>query len=377
MILKRWLKLIAIIITGSTVFLLFGCTAVSQETVMMEELEGVKMSATELSIRLNEFGKLFAGAVEEAADEIIENTDDLEVKKNALLWKTNAVPAALKSLTILDPVAAGIDLFALCYQMQQFFSSGYGKDLFKDQQVIAIDASNKLVYEAELIANEFRDKKYRKEGDMVLAAWVIKNPLKNLKFNRRSTFEITAKTLGKEEYGLGSTVGSIAVGVHDIRRQITVYTEFLPKQIKWQAEYELYNLMEDSSFQNTFNNLDRIVNSTERITNIVEYTPDLIKELQLSSLSEINRQRLQTLQLVSQEREAILNAVTKERIAVMNEINREREESLDRIEKITNDAFIHSSVFAGDVIDKIFWRVLIILALAFAGGFILIMYYKK
>jgi hypothetical protein len=366
-----------VVISIAINLLYFGCTAVPTETVMMKDIEGVKMSATELGIRLNEFGKFFAGTVEEAADDIIQNTNNVEVKKNALLWKSNAIPAALKSLTILDPVASGIDLFALCYQMKYFFEVGYGKVLFGDQQHIAINASDLLVKEAEIVADDFRDKKYRDTGDRVLATWVIQNPIKKLNFNRRSTFEVTAKTLGSEEYDLGSTVGSMAVGIHDIRRQITVYTEFLPKQIKWQAQYELFNLMGDSTIEKSLNNIDRVVLSTERISKMIEESPELFREIQLSTFVELDKQRLQTLELISQERIAILEAITAERIAIMEQIHDERTESLDRIEEITSKTVNQSSLFASDVIDKIFWRVLIILAVVFIGGIIVVRLMKK
>ena len=129
-----------------------------------------------------------------------------------------------------------------------------------------------------------------------------------------------AAALGSEEYGLGSTVGSIAEGVHDIRRQITIYTDFLPKHVKWQLEYELYNLIGDSTFEKTFINIDRVVYSTERITKVLEESPELLKDLQKSTLAEVNRQLLVTLATLSKERAIVLEALSAERLAIMQEI---------------------------------------------------------
>jgi len=234
-----------------------GCTAVSTESTLMKDLEGVKMTATELRIRLNEFGKYFAGTIEETADEIIQNTNNVEVKRNALEWKINIIPRALESLVIIDPVAAGTDIYALCLQMEHFFRLGNGKNLFKEQQPLAIDASEDILKEIRKVADDFRDYEDRAEIERLLAIWVIQNPIKNLRFNRKSTLDLMAAALGSEEYSLGSTVGSMAEGIHDLRRQITIYTDFLPKHVKWQLEYELYSLMGDSTFENTFNNIAR------------------------------------------------------------------------------------------------------------------------
>jgi hypothetical protein len=343
----------------------------------MKDLEGAKMTSIELRIRLNEFGKYFAGTVEEAADEIIENTNNVEVKRNALEWKINVIPRALESLVILDPVAAGTDIYALCLQMNHFFRLGKGKDLFIEQQPVAINASEDILIEFRKLADDFRDYKDRDEIERLLAVWVIQNPIKNLRFNRKSTLDLMAKALGSEEYGLGSSVGSMVEGIHDIRRQITVYTDFLPKHVKWQMEYELYNLMGDSTFTNTLNNLDRIVYSTERITNVIEESPELIKDLQGSIFSELNKQLLVTLSTVQNERAIVLEALTAERIAIMQEIYQQRVETLDRIDTLAQSTINQSTLFASDVIDKIFWRVLIILLIVFVGGIVAIKFYKK
>ncbi len=355
----------------------YGCTTIPQETIMMKDLEGVKMTAAELGIRMSEFGKYFISKTEEASEEIRIHSDDINVKKNALKWRLNAISAAIQSLSILDPVAAGIDIWALCEQQQQFFTYGNGKNLFGKYQYIAIEASTELMDEMEALANDFRDKKYRSNVSQNILEWTKENPIKDLNFHRRTTLNVLAKTLGSEEYSLGSTVGSIAIGVHDIRKQITLYTDLLPKQIKWQAQYELYNFLGDSLIEKSINNFDRVILSTERISKMIEESPELIKEIQISTLEEMDKQRLETLEMISQERIAILEAVTMERIAILDDVNRERIETLDRIEKMTENMLTHSSVFASDIIDSIFWRVLILFGLVFFGGLILIIIYKK
>jgi hypothetical protein len=218
------------------------------------------------------------------------------------------------------------------------------------------------------VADDFRDYEDREEIERLLAVWVIQNPIENLRFNRKSTLDLLAQSLGSEEYDIGSTVGSMAEGIHDLRRQITIYTDFLPKHVKWQLEYELYNLMGDSTVEKTFNNIDRVLFSTERITKVLEESPVLLKDLQQSTLVEVNKQLLVTLSTLANERAIVLDALTAERAAIMQEIYQQRIETLDRIDTLAQNTINQSTLFAGDVIDKIFWRVLIILAIVFVGG---------
>lgn len=366
-----------IIIAFSATILFSTCTTTSTESGMMEKVEGVNMTRTELSIRLNEFGKYFAGKVEEASDEIIKKSDDRKIKMNALEWKINVIPRAFESLVIIDPLAAGIDMTALCVQMEEFFTTGYGKDLFGDYQYIAIEASEEIRNEIEKIGDDLTSREFRQESINQIDEWVKANPIKSLQFNRRSTFEVMAKTLGEQNYTLGETVGSIAEGVYDIRKQITTYTDFMPKSIKWQAQLTSYELLGDSTVEKTFGNFDRIVNATERITKVVEETPSLVENVQQSSFEEINRQLSFTLSTLVNERKILVEKIMDERMIVLKDLYQQRIETLERIDKLANKTINQSSLIATDLIDKIFLRLVILLAVAYIVGIVTLKLMRK
>lgn len=366
-----------IILVFSATILFSTCTTTSTESGMMEKVEGVNMTRTELSIRLNEFGKYFAGKVEEASDEIIKKSDDRKIKMNALEWKINVIPRAFESLVIIDPLAAGIDMTALCVQMEEFFTTGYGKDLFGDYQYIAIEASEEIRNEIEKIGDDLTSREFRQESINQIDEWVKANPIKSLQFNRRSTFEVMAKTLGEQNYTLGETVGSIAEGVYDIRKQITTYTDFMPKSIKWQAQLTSYELLGDSTVEKTFGNFDRIVNATERITKVVEETPSLVENVQQSSFEEINRQLSFTLSTLVNERKILVEKIMDERMIVLKDLYQQRIETLERIDKLANKTINQSSLIATDLIDKIFLRLVILLAVAYIVGIVTLKLMRK
>jgi len=355
---------------------LSGCFSAPKETALMKEA-GIEVSTIEYKIRLSEFGYRFAGIVELSADEIISKTLDTEIKKQALSWKIYAIPAMIRSLAIDDPLAAGIDAWILSVQMLQYFEDGYGKDLFGEYQDIAITASKLIISDIENLAREIKGTDDISKGQKISKDWANENPIENNKFLRVSALDKVAHIIGSGDYNLGATVESIAISVDELKNQVTLYTDYLPKQIKWQAQYEIHNFLGDSLIDNSLNNIDRVILSTERISKMIEETPELVKEIQLSTLMELDKQRLETLGIISQERIAILSAISLERIAVMNEINRERKETLDRIEKITDKTINRSTMFASDTIDKLFWRILILIGVLFVGGFILITFYKR
>jgi len=343
--------ILSVIMVVTTMLSITGCLSAPTETALMKEA-GVIVSITEYKIRLREFGYRFTGRVELSADEIISRTSDNEIKKQALLWKIYAIPAMIRSISINDPFAAGIDSWILSVQMLQYFEDGYGKDLFGEYQDIAITASKLIVSDIENVARQMK-----REGDIsrtqkTTRDWTKKHPLKNNKFLRVSALDTVAHIIGSESYSLGGTVENIAISVDELKNQVTLYTNYLPKQIKWQIEYAAYEMFGDSTMENLMQNFNTITQSTNRITNVVED-------------DNINYQRLATLTALTDERIAVMESIKLERIAILEDINRERNETLDRLEKISNKAVNKTTIFAADIIDKIFWRVLIILALVF------------
>jgi hypothetical protein len=368
--------ILSVIMVVTTMLTITGCLSAPTETALMKEA-GVIVSITEYKIRLREFGYRFTGRVELSADEIISRTSDNEIKKQALLWKMHAIPAMIRSISINDPFAAGIDSWILSVQMLQYFEDGYGKDLFGEYQDIAITASKLIVSDIENLARQIKGEGDISRTQKTTRDWTKKHPLKNNKFLRVSALDTVAHIIGSESYSLGGTVENIAISVDELKNQVTLYTNYLPKQIKWQIEYAAYEMFGDSTMENMMQNLNTITRSTDRITNVVEETPLLVEELQQSSLENINYQRLATLTALTDERIAVMESIKLERIAILEDINRERNETLDRLEKISNKAVNKTTIFASDIIDKIFLRVLIILAVVFVGGFFLLTYHKK
>ena len=373
---RKYKRLILSVIMVVTIILTFnGCFSAPKETALMKEA-GIEISTIEYKIRLSEFGYRFVGIVELSADEIISKTSDAEIKKQALLWKIYAIPAMIRSLSINDPLAAGIDAWILSVQMLQYFEDGYGKDLFGEYQDIAITASKLIESDIENLAREIKGIDDISKGQKITKDWTNENPIKNNKFLRVSALDKVAHIIGEEDYNLGATAENISISIVELKNQITLYSDYLPKQIKWQAQYELINFLGDSLIEKSVNNIDRVILSTERISKMIEESPELVREIHLATLVEMDKQRLETLGMISQERIAILEAVTMERIAIMNEINRERSETLDRLEKISYMAVKETTVFAADIIDKIFWKTLILLALIFIGLLVLIRFKK-
>ena len=169
---------------------LIKCSAtIPADTKLMRESENVYISAYELRDRLNIFAVRFSNSVERAADKIISKSNDPKIKENALLWKMNAIPAANQAIFLSDPMAALIDISALCIQMNNFLTGGNGKELFGELQYIASDATELLNDDVLKIWSVARG---RVEFDSLEIAtspikeWARENPIEDISFLRPS-----------------------------------------------------------------------------------------------------------------------------------------------------------------------------------------------
>ena len=130
----------------------FSCQTVETESGMKKQFPNIEINQEEVRLKLNEYAIKFSGEVIASANEIKDNTDDLQIKQNALLWKMNSIPAANRILFIIDPYAAGIDMRAFAMQMKNFFKYGNGRNLFGEKQSIAINTAEYLEEEILKIA---------------------------------------------------------------------------------------------------------------------------------------------------------------------------------------------------------------------------------
>ena len=84
---------IALILASTTA----GATKKQQQS-FLENPEGIRISRAELRVRVRALALPFSGIIEEAADSIIVETTDPEVRRVVLRWKINGIPSMQAAL---------------------------------------------------------------------------------------------------------------------------------------------------------------------------------------------------------------------------------------------------------------------------------------
>lgn len=349
-----------------------SCSTISRKSELMEKNEKIMISAYELRGRLNDFASRFTGVVEESADEIIFQSNDSHIRQNALRWKMHSIPVSQEALFLSDPLAALIDITVFCVQMKNYLTEGDGNNLFGDFQYIAIDASKRL--EGEIIAlwkiaMPGTTLDLSKKEETTIYTWARKHPIESSNFIRASISDTLYAAFDDRDLGFQETIGSIAVGIYDIRNRLTLYTNIVPKQARWQAEYILNQTLEREDIEGSMNDLNRTAESLEHISDVVDQSPEIL--VHLENL---------TFKLLRSEREVVLHAIREERIAVMRDIDRQRAETLKELTNLTGETVAASMGQLEGLIDHVFWRIIQLLVVGsflLAIGYIIMQKIKK
>ena len=271
---KPWPQALMI---GLWVMLVAGCATRSKPAPLMEETKQAQVTRKEINYQLFDFVARYSRRIEFASDQIAGSTSNPEVQRQSLLWKLGAVPAAFLAIVHQDPAAVLIDLWALCAQQTAYFTTGAGKHLFGDQQVVAVTTARQLETEAAAMATDLLRPESVVAAREGIARWSAEHPLENDLFARTSIISMMARIFPDGTSGLSHTLNSMQAEVADLKGRLTLQMDQLPRQARWQAELAATDLAE------------RLV--AQELPNVSQ----LVKTEREVVLADIERQRLATL----------------------------------------------------------------------------------
>jgi len=293
------------------------------------------MSPTELRIRMQELSVLCAGIIEKAGDEIIAQTNDPAIKRKALLWKMNSIPALYKAFYNPKPLIAMLDSWALSLQMKQFFKSKAGQKAFGEWHIYGRNAA--ALIEAKMVQLA---KLMSPTGDISLPenfiqSWSDDNPIQIPFFVRESLVPILSSGAAEKALSAFQAAANLPYQLDDITNRFTVYGDYLPKQARWQSELLLSDLGVHEKIDTLIAELTTATQVLQQVGEVVEKSPGFItdersavlevfRNERLETLSAINKQRIETLDTINQQRIETLDFLTREKAAIIDALENER-----------------------------------------------------
>lgn len=366
----------------ATLVMTAGCQSARPYSELMEATSAVEMSARELRIRLTDFVARFSGAVESAAEEIATASDDPELRRRTLLWRVNAITAAHRAAFQADPMAGLLDIWTLCLQMRDFFEAGDGREAFGEWQSVAVAAARRLEEEATGIARATVSPEDWPARAALVDAWVEEHPVRGFGFLRESSVPLVAEFMGRRDLGTLAAVGSVAENLEAVTGRLTLYTDQLPKQMAWQTELLLGDLVREHGIEGAVRSVNGLDRSLARIADVSEGAPELVageREMLLASLRGeraaatrfLDLQRDSAVAVLREERAALTEAVDEMVARAFREhLRRERVAAVAAVEEMTLRTLEEAHGRAEELVDRLLWGAgaLLVLGLGILAG---------
>ena len=349
-----------------------GCASTPSTSPVMDKVGTIEISSRELRLRMYDLQTRMAVDIERAADQIILETDDPQVRYNALLWKANGIPALHLSVFQPDPMGSLLDVSIFSNQMLDFFDHGDGRDLFGDQQPIAVNACREICGDVLSVGIAAAQQDSFPEAKALVDNWCVENPFEDLSFRRESTLTLWAAVVGDARASGLAALGSMEDEFATMIGRSKIYARDLPKVAIWQAEAVASNYItaEDAqAFLVQFRDMEAEI--------------DLIAVRFDEFVARVDTMYAESWRGIAREREALMQGVDLQRVATLVYMHTEVEAMQDfvRAERaaIMVDAEAMRTNLDGQargLIDHMIWRLAqlatAVLAVALLVGVLLI-----
>ena len=349
--------------------------AIMQQQHIVAPVEGLRNAVLGQSQEASE-------AIERAADTIAAQATVPQVRVNAIEWKLVSATELQSAALARDPALALADLILFSLQMQVFLTTGQGRNLFADQQPLAVAAVDRsLTHQLALVRRVSSDSGATAHWLSILTPLAVANPIQNPYVGRVGITDSIGQVLSIDRGALAA-VGDIELTARLLDKRIEQIQRSLLKQARWQAELTVAEAVKQPVVDTLVGDLNRITASVEAITGVTEGLTGFVTSERIAALRAITAERIAVLEAITAERKALMEGVTGERIAVINALHEERIATLRDAEAISLrliDYTLNERVEL--LIDRVLWRVFLGLALlivlALGAGLILLAFARR
>ena len=342
----------------------------SQCSLITIESKDEPLSTRELNARIltHEFGQTFFEMVDETADSIITQSDDGRIQLNALRWKINAVSACQNANFHASPIYALIETWVFTAQMNEFFKTGNGKDLFDQWQSEVIATTNQLETDIREIAENVNTRRDFTRHQKFVDDYVKSTPLETIAFSRKSIKAEWQEFWGIEDSTAVQSVGTLAQVVSDLTSRTTTFTDQVPTQAAWQAE--LMFRQTGMSTDEIIATMDSLAQLIDQMAFVLENGPVLLdttlirmRQEMIPLIRTIDKKWTETLLMFSKERLEITKALQVERAAMMKDLDKTSQ-------ALADSAFEYLKVLIRQILIFAILIVIVVLGMPFFMGYL-------
>ena len=247
-----------------------------------------------------------------------------DARRQALLWKTEAIPVLQRSLLNTDPLAASLDAWAFVLQMSKYMAQPLMQQRFGESYPIVTQTLQKMETQIEQLIQRAAPKANMANVKQQVSSWAEAHPIEVGLSGRTSLDAEMIRRTEQSELGTRASVKALAESIGDITARLDSYNAYLPKQARWQAELLVSDQLHDPQVAAAMSNLGTVSTALGKAAGNLEHLPELAGQARRAVVADLEGQRLATQAFVRKERLETLDALKHERIATISDIRKER-----------------------------------------------------
>jgi len=362
----------AAVLAAATVALIAGCGASPRQSGYLTQSH-FEISSSELRARTYATGRVLALRIEAIADSVLDVTTDPEVRRNALRWKSAAIPSLQEATLIPDPLIAAMDLYAYMVQTHAYFGSGDGARLFGAEQAIVTARLPELSGASRTFAQRVVGERDVGIAVADIERWAKAHPVRGPSFQRESLIGDWADAFAKRGTSALATLGHADESLSEIAERLQFINETMLKQVRWNVE----QVASDVFRPEDLGAMRSLVTSATVLTHEM---PELVRAERAAlvaamqselaaSLDDVDRQRGATIAALRAELAASLRDVDRQREATIAALRAERIAALAALDGMVQQTLLRST----EMIDHAFWRLAELTAALLLGGALVVL----
>ncbi|ELB2155900.1 chemotaxis protein [Vibrio parahaemolyticus] len=304
----------------------------------------VPLTKQELNMRIltREYALQFFAQVEQAADVLQEQYDpnDKVNQSYVLLWKINAEEGLQAAAYQVSPMAALIDTWVFTHQMNQFYATGAGRDIFATDEAKQVSAH--LANEVDQLAQSLLKKEVYDKTKLFVADFVKQYPFADLSMIRTPAYRAWLEANQISEEGAVTTLGTMPEALGDVSDRLSLVSEQTPKIMTWKAQ--LLALNSSASIEKVNAALNSLQVTADSMRDFIDNNPEYMRYLaeqmavELQPLvDDIDQKTEARLSQLGEERQALEEMVARERQEIALIITHEREKFAQDMDRVSQE----------------------------------------
>ncbi|EHP3973732.1 chemotaxis protein [Vibrio parahaemolyticus] len=304
----------------------------------------VPLTRQELNMRIltREYALQFFAQVEQAADVLQEQYDpnDKVNQSYVLLWKINAEEGLQAAAYQVSPMAALIDTWVFTHQMNQFYATGAGRDIFATDEAKQVSAH--LANEVDQLAQSLLKKEVYDKTKLFVADFVRQYPFADLSMIRTPAYRAWLEANQISEEDAVTTLGTMPEALGDVSDRLSLVSEQTPKIMTWKAQ--LLALNSSASIEKVNAALNSLQVTADSMRDFIDNNPEYMRYLaeqmavELQPLvDDIDQKTEARLSQLGEERQALEEMVARERQEIALIITHEREKFAQDMDRVSQE----------------------------------------